>query len=415
MGNPLAYRILRSSEKYFKTDMVYLAKGGFWLVSGQVAISVSSLGLSVAFANLLSPEIYGTYRYILTISNFLAIPTLTGLNAALARSAAQKMDGSLRAAFNTRLRWGLFSTLLGLGVAGYYLWQHDLVLAMNIFLIALFAPLFYSCEVYSYFLRGKKLFKDFSLYSSIAIIIPTSTVIGTLFLTKNLTLILLSYFIPYTILKGFFLFLTTRRIPSASPVDAGLISYGKHLSVMSIFGVVAQNIDKFLLWHYLGATQLAVYTFAMSPVSNMEAVMGKLDALVFPKIAERDIGEIRKTIYGKTFRIFLVVASVVTLYILCAPFLYSIAFPQYLESVAYSQVLALTLLISLPIMLVSNVFIAHARIREKYYLSLIGPGIKILLFIVLIPSYGIWGLIFGTLGFHLVSATASILFFRKIA
>lgn len=184
---------------------------------------------------------------------------------------------------------------------------------------------------------------------------------------------------------------------------------------MSIFGVVAQNIDKFLLWHYLGAAQLAVYTFAMSPVSNMEAVMGKLDALVFPKIAERDIGEIRKTIYGKTFRIFLVVASVVTLYILCAPFLYSIAFPQYLESVAYSQVLALTLLISLPIMLVSNVFIAHARIREKYYLSLIGPGIKILLFIVLIPSYGIWGLIFGTLGFHLVSATASILFFRKIA
>src|SRR3989344_4033868 len=77
------YTLLRSSEKYFKTDMVYLAKGGFWLVVGQLIVSGVSFGLSVAFANLLEPDVYGTYRYILTIFNFLAIPTLTGINVAL--------------------------------------------------------------------------------------------------------------------------------------------------------------------------------------------------------------------------------------------------------------------------------------------------------------------------------------------
>ncbi len=409
------YRLLRSSEKYFKTDMVYLAKGGFWLVSGQVAISASSLILSIAFANLLSPELYGTYRYILTIFNFLAIPTLTGINTSLMKSAAQKMDGSLYTAFNTRLQWSIFSTLFGIAIAGYYLIQHDLVLAINILLVSLFAPLFYSCEVYSYYLRGKKLFKHFSLYSSLAIVIPTFTVIGTLFISKNLTIILLSYFIPYTILKGVFLFITTQQVQSTDITDPGLVSYGKHLSVMGILGVIAQNIDKFLLWHYLGAAQLAVYAFAISPINNIEAVLGKLDLLIFPKIAERNIREIRKTIYEKTFRIFIVVAGIVFLYILCAPFLYTLFFPLYLESVVYSQVIALTLLISIPLMIMSSVFTAHARVKEKYYLSVIGPTIKILLFILLIPQYGIWGLVFGTLGFHLVSATASLFFFRKIA
>jgi len=414
-AHSFVYRLLRSSEKYFKTDMVYLAKGGFWLITSQVAISLSSLGLSVAFANLLPPETYGTYRYILTIFNLLAIPTLTGINSALMRSAAQKMEGSLRTAFNTRLQWGLLSTLLGIGITGYYLLQEDFVLAINIFLVSLFAPLFYSCEVYSYYLRGKKLFKHYSFYNSLAIIIPSLIVIGALFGSDNLTIILLSYFVPYTMLKGLFLFMTARQVEKSRPVDPELVSYGKHLSVMSILGVIAQNIDKFLLWHFLGAAQLAVYAFALSPVSNMEAVMGKLDLLIFPKVAEHNIGEIRKTIYEKALRIFLVAASVVALYILCAPFLYSIFFPQYLESVAYSQVFALTLLISLPLMVFSAVFTAHAKIREKYYLSVIGPSIKILLFILLIPQYGIWGLVFGTLGFHLVSAVASIFFFRNMA
>lgn len=411
----LTYRTLRLSERFFKTDMVYLAGGGAWLVGSQIVVSLVSLGLSIAFANLLPVELYGKYRYIFTIFNFLAIPTLTGINVALIKAAAQKMEGSLLPAFRTRFMWGMLSTLAGLCVAGYYLYMRDFSLGINIAIVSVLAPFFYSCEVYSYYLRGKKNFKRFSLYHTLSLTIPALTVTGALLVTDNLTTILICYFIPYTVLKGIFLAITLKQVPAQQTTDPTLISYGVHLSFMGVLGAIAQNIDKFLLWHFLGATQLAIYSLAVSPVSNLEAIVGKLDHLIFPKIAERSIDEIRKTIYQKTFKIFIVVACVVAVYIALAPYLYPLVFPKYLESIKYSQVYALIMLVSLPLMIVANVFTAHAKIKEKYYLSIIGPTVKISLFILLIPRFGIWGLIMSLLGFHIVNASANFFLFRKLA
>ena len=159
---------------------------------------------------------------------------------------------------------------------------------------------------------------------------------------------------------------------------------------------------------------MAVYTIALAPISNIEAIIGKLDTLIFPKIAERGIGELRKNVYRKGARLFFYIAVIVGVYILLAPFLYSLLFPQYLESIRYSQALSFTLLLSLPIMFVSTIFTAHAKIREKYYLSFIGPSVKIALFAILIPLYGIWGIVLSLIAFHLVTCGANIFFFKRI-
>lgn len=73
------HRALRHSEKYFKTDMVYLAKGGFWLTTGQGVASLASLVLAIAFANLLPKEAYGNYKYILAVVGVLTLFGLTGI------------------------------------------------------------------------------------------------------------------------------------------------------------------------------------------------------------------------------------------------------------------------------------------------------------------------------------------------
>lgn len=60
------HALLRSSERYFKTDMVYLAKGGSWLFSAQVLSGALSFILAIAFANLVPKEAFGTYKYVLS-------------------------------------------------------------------------------------------------------------------------------------------------------------------------------------------------------------------------------------------------------------------------------------------------------------------------------------------------------------
>src|SRR3989338_6258286 len=108
------YNFLRWTEKWLKTDMVYLTKGGFWLTAGQLFSSLSAFLLSIAFANLLPRETYGTYKYVLSIASLLSIPTLSGMTTSLAQAVAGCYDGSFIPALKARIKWGLFGALASL-------------------------------------------------------------------------------------------------------------------------------------------------------------------------------------------------------------------------------------------------------------------------------------------------------------
>ena len=60
--------LLRWSEQYTKTDMVYLASGGFWSVVGQSAAAFTSLALAVVVSRYLPKDVYGDYKYVLAVA-----------------------------------------------------------------------------------------------------------------------------------------------------------------------------------------------------------------------------------------------------------------------------------------------------------------------------------------------------------
>ena len=105
------YRLLRRSESYTKTDMVYLAKGSFWLTILQITGTISGFFLSVAFANFFPKHEYGIYKYILSVGGIIGAFTLTGLGPAIMQAVAKGSDGVLREGFFINLRWSAPSTL----------------------------------------------------------------------------------------------------------------------------------------------------------------------------------------------------------------------------------------------------------------------------------------------------------------
>ncbi len=72
--------LLRQSEKYFKTDMLYVAREGFWVVAGKAKTFAFSLLILAAFSSHATKELYGTYQYILSIIALFTTFSLPGIN-----------------------------------------------------------------------------------------------------------------------------------------------------------------------------------------------------------------------------------------------------------------------------------------------------------------------------------------------
>ena len=113
----IALRALRWSEKYTKTDMVYLAQAGLWTNLNFVMVSVLALFLSILFANVLPRETFGMYQYLLSLSALLTALTLAGMNGAVSQSVARGYEGDLKAAVRIHLWWNIAPTTIEIGRA----------------------------------------------------------------------------------------------------------------------------------------------------------------------------------------------------------------------------------------------------------------------------------------------------------
>jgi len=409
------YSLLRWSEKYIQTDMIYLAKGGFWLILGQAISFILGLLLTIAFANLIPKETYGLYKYILSIGSILSITTLPGMSTAVVRAVARGYEGSFIPALKSRLRWGILGILGSLGIAVYYYFlQQNIILALSFLIISIFIPLMYSFNLYASFWSGRKKFEIQSKYNIITQIASILILIITLFLTQNILLIILVYFISYTILKFFFLNLTIKKIRQISnkKEDFKTISYGKHLTLIGIIGVIANQLDKILLWHYLGATSLAIYSLAILPPKQIVETFRFISTLALPKFSQRKTEILKKSLPRKIFTSFFIALPITSIYIALSPFVYKIFFPQYLDSVFYSQIFALIILLQGSMLLITYLN-AQMRKKELYIFSFSSSIIKILLIITLIPLYKILGAIIAILIVGLVNFCLLIYLFKK--
>ena len=387
-----AYLALRWSEQYTKTDMLYLAQGGGWLLSGQIIASLSSFLLVIAFANLIPKETFGTYKYILSLTSILLIPSLPGINTALNMAAARNLDGTLILALKTRVRWGLLSSLASLGLSGYYFLNGNIDLVISFLITAIFLPFIDAFGIYGPFLNGKKDFKISTRYEAMVQIVSTGFLIGVIFLTENLFLILLTYFISWTLLRYIFFRLTVKKYVISKVEDPGAIAYGKHLSLIKILNTIASYIDRLFVFHFLGAIPLAVYSFAIAMPEQIKGAFSLLDTMAFPKFVGRDIEEIKVSFKKKAVRLFLLGVVVIGTYILVAPFIYKIFFPQYQEAVFYSQLFALSML-NLALFPATTALRAKKNVKGLYISNFVTPIFQIITMLVFILWQGLLGLI----------------------
>jgi len=408
------YKLLHWSEKYTKTDMVYLTHGGFWLTLGQIVSSISSFLLAIAFANLLPRETFGVYKYILSVCGILAIPTLGGINTAVTQAVARGYEGSLVPALKTKIKWGLLGGLASLILAGYYYFQGNIILTISFLVAAIFLPLMDPFGIYDSLLQGRKLFNISSKYVIISQIISVIALIITIFLTKNIFLVLLAYFLSWTLLRFIFWKITLKKFPPNQNQGLKTISYGKHLSLIGVINAIALYLDRLLLFHFFGAIEVAIYSFAIAPPEQIKIFFKNISSLALPKFSERKKEDLKKTMFHKVFVLGIIITLVVFVYLLLAPLVYKIFFPKYIESIFYSQIYAISIIAITLLYLPFSALQAQVATKELYFLNFWNSLVQIILLIIFIYFWGILGAVISRVISRFLNLIFSFILLKRI-
>ncbi len=405
-------RILAWTSRTFGVNARYLLHGSFWQGTGQLSNTFFGLITATAFANLLPKETYGVYAYILSIVGILTTFTLTGMDTAIIQSVARGHEGTVVPSIKTRMRWGGIGAVIAVIIGTYYLTQHNTTLGYAFFVAAAFIPFTDSLAIFYDILKGKKLFAADTKFSVVVQAFVSGISVATLFLTQNIVIIILAYFASYTLCHLILFVYTLSRFPLNQEEDPDMISYGIKLTFVRLITNAATSLDKIILFQYMGAAELAVYTFATAPIKKVEGLMGTIPNLAMPRFSEYSKEEIKKPLPKKVLKFSIFILVVIAAYIFFIPYFYRIFFPQYSESIYYSQLLSLTLL-TFPLSLVYTYFQSQALTKIILPYKIIIHSAQILLLFGCIYYYGLMGAVMARIIISFITAPLALLFFRK--
>jgi len=406
---------LRWTEKYTETDMVYLTKGSFWWILSRMILFLLSLIVMIALARWLPKETFGAYQYILSIIVILSIFSLPGIDMALTRAVAKGYEKILLPCAKIKLFWSMIMVTGCLAIAGWYIFHQNYVLGISFVVAGLFFPFIGAFNLFIPFWHGKKRFDIQAKYQILLKFLSVLILLPVIFFSDNLIFIVLAFSTSSAIFGSIFFVLTIKKIKKQEinqEQEKETISYGKHLTLMSSFVHLVNNLDKVIIWQLLGPIPLAIYAFAQLPIQRIQEII-PIAPLAFPKLSEKNVKEIKKEILKKFLKLFLFSVPLTILIIFLAPYIYKILFPVYLESIPYFQVLSLSLLF-IPFSLLGVSLLTEMDKRALYIINLSVPLLQIILFIVLIPFFQIWGIIFSILISQFFNSGLVFYFFKKI-
>ena len=404
--------LLRKSEKYTKTDMVYLASGAFWGNFNAAILAILTIVGSILFAHYLTKEQYGMYQYVLSIASLIAATTLTGMNSAVTRAVARGYEGEFKDSVRYQIIAGIIPTIIGMSVALWYFLHNNQSFAIAFFWIALFLPLGSALNTWVAFLGAKKMFRIGSYYGLFNNLAGSIPVLLTIYFARDfLWVVMVNYLFMF--LSGLIIYnVVIRHIPPNKKKEPGTIPYGIHLSLMNILSVFASQIDALLVFHFIGASALAIYSFATILPEKIGGMLKFIPAIAMPKMSEMDEDGVRRLLKQRLWMLVAFILVAVIGYASVAPWIFHTFFPAYSDSIILTQVYSLSFF-SLAVVMLQTALTSQQKTKELYVISFTMPILRIILLLVLLYYYGIWGLLWAQILANFISIALQLLLIWK--
>ncbi|MCF7815424.1 MAG: oligosaccharide flippase family protein [Candidatus Pacebacteria bacterium] len=386
-------------QKKFHIDIHYLLKNGTIISSSHAFGTLCGFLVSVLLANYIDSTTYGQYKYILAVAGIISAFSLTGAASAVLQSVSKGFDGSLEYEKKLSALWGTPAIIISLFFGGYYIYNDNYVLGLGVILMSTFVYLQNIFILHTSFLNGKKDFKNLAKNQVLSSITVVSSIACIIFFdATSVFWILLAYNGSMTLYQ----YLAQKRTlrfynPDKNSVDVSEQALSRHLSVGNIISVIAEYIDKILIFQFLGPYQLAIYAFSVGIPDQIRSINKLINSMVIPRLSTKNDAQLAHSIKTHT-RTYVIVTLVITIlfWIIAKP-LYSLLFPQYVEASWYASIYILILPIIAAGILHGNALQIQKKIKSLYSIRIFDSGLKIFFFVILIPHYGVLGAILSIL------------------
>jgi len=409
--------LLRWSEKYTKTDMVYLFNNSFWVFLGQMATSLTALVVMILLANILSKETLGSYRFVVSAITILSVFTLQGMNPAVVQSVARGNKLDIQAIIKTKILWGLMGLVVTFGISGYYFLQGNALLGTAFSIVAVSLPLYGAYFLYFFYLQGQQKFAQASITQALGRIFFMIVMVGTALVSPTLLPLVVAFLFATIFAQwaGYLWF--KKEAPQDTNQDPELNSYAFQITWLGAISLIAANVDKILVWNFLGAEALAIYAIALMFPQESSRIARIISQVILPKLSER-AGQINIMSFFKKLVLFEAIMLLGWfVYALLAPFIFAWFFPLYTESIGIS-IVSMLILLSMPLYMIRQFFIANKNKKELNRVLMITPILQIIVLYIGLTFYGLHGAVFAFLfgGFlELVIGVVYLLLLRKKA
>lgn len=392
---------------------MYVVRGSFWWILGRIVSFLASFLILIAFAKFAPKEVYGAYQYVISMAAMIGIFVLPGIDTALIRSIAQGKEKTFFLCEKEKLKWGILASFFSFSISGWYFLHKNFALGVSFLIVGIFLPFLSLFSLYLAFWQGRKKFDIQNKYFIFHNLLAALILVFFIVLNPEIKWVIFGFYFAFTISTFLFWFKTRKEIKREGEKDNEAISFGKHLTIMSVPGMISGQIDNVILWQFAGPQAVAIYAYALRLIERISELV-PFPALALPKMAEKDLTQksIKKQIFDEFLKLFWLVIPFTFLYIVSCPFFFKIFFPSYQESIIYSQILALSFL-SFPFLFLSTSFLAQMKKRELYVLNFAPQILKIILFFLLIPFFKIWGGVFSILISQFFASLLTLYFFIK--
>ncbi len=274
----------------------------FWIGVRYLVVSLAGLAMTIAFARLGNPQLFGEYQVLIAIFSIFSILSIPGLNLVALKGIVDDHPEIVRRVVRTSFRTSLLALPLFIMYGGWLFIQGKNFEFLVAFLVgALVFPFFYAPNTWYTVYEGKSQFSPVSKRIMAQTFAVSILLILAIAINAPLWFLVLVYFGGTSVFHWYYYFESLSQVGrDVSEIDLD-IRYGWWVTIQKFFLSLGDNVPALILPLLFGLTGFAMYQTAFLFFSAIAGFVAGLSALYLPSLFKGAGGVRQKTILQQLY------------------------------------------------------------------------------------------------------------------